>query len=523
MGSKSNFEANFSQEKSLNNWLKTAFLRLIAEEIGLEIKKHDQSTLDAKILSRMKALKISFPEDYYQLLASKTIESRQEWQNLVLLLTNPESFFFRDKGHFQLLERHIIPELIQRKQNHRTLRICSAGCSTGEEPYSLAILLKELIPDPEQWDLLILGLDVNSLSLEKAKAGIYRPWSFRTVAPEIKKRYFKVINGEYHIDLEIKRMSKFQTLNLVKDSFPNPNSEMREMDLIICRNVFIYFEEAAISKVLEKFYQTLQPDGYLLTGHTELYTQDLSKFEAKVFPEGMIYQCLDPTLIASSPLKYQAYNLASENLDESLEKVQIQEKINIKSNIQEPDFFSISSKKSDSVRTNVYKTNIPSSSEKDLLRSAEVLMQKKAYYLAIIQVEKALEFNPKNFRACYLMAQLCSYFENHEKAEFFCHKALEIDEFSILPYYILANIAEQAKRVSEVKQILKKIIYLEPGSVAAYLKLSYIYQAENDLERTYKMQTAALNILKELPPKMEILELDHLTVTQLILQLEANL
>lgn len=525
MGSKSNFEASFSQTNPLNKWLKTAFLRLIVEETGLEIKKHDQDALDAKILSRMKAQKISFPEDYYQLLASKTIESRQEWQNLVLLLTNPESFFFRDKGHFQLLENHIVPELIQRKQATRTIRVCSAGCSTGEEPYSLAILLNELIPDPDQWHLLILGLDVNSLSIEKAKAGIYRPWSFRSVIPEIKERYFKVINNEHHIDPDIKRMLKFQTSNLVKDSFPHPNSEMREMDLIVCRNVFIYFEETAVSKVLEKFYHTLQPGGYLLTGHTELYAQNLNKFESKLFPEGMIHQRLDNTFPTTSKSTDQAQSLIPEDIRERFEEVKTQESSIIKSNTQDSEnVFYTPDIKSNLAYSYPLKTNYASpDNEKNLLRSAEILMQKKAYNLAISQVEKALAINSKSFHSYCLMAQLSNYLNDYERATFFCHKALEIDAFSILPYYVLADIAEKQKKLSEVKKILKKIIYLEPGSVIAYLKLSYIYQTENDTERTHKMQNVALSILKQLPAKMEIPELDHLTVTQLVLQLETTL
>jgi chemotaxis protein methyltransferase CheR len=524
----SSFEVNFPQTKLLNNWIKTAFLRLIVEEMGLEIKKHDQASLDAKIFSRMKALKIFFPENYYQLLVSKTVESRQEWQNLVLLLTNSESFFFRDKGHFQLLENYIIPELIQRKQTDRTIRICSAGCSTGEEPYSLAILFKKLIPDLDQWNLLILGLDVNPLSLEKAKAGIYQPWSFRNVAPEIKEQYFKIINDKYHINSEIKQMLKFQTLNLVKDSYPNINSEMREMDLIICRNVFIYFEETAVSKVLEKFYHTLQSSGCLLTGHTELYAQNLSKFQSTLFPEGMIYQRLDSTSSIPSQSKDQVEISVSEDIDEKFEEVRDQEISIIQSNIQDSkSHFYISNLGFNPADTYPPKANYDSSrnenDERNLLRSTEILMQKKAYNLAISQVEKALEINPKNFYSYYLTAQLSNYLNDPKKATFFCYKALEIDASSILPYFILVNIAEKQEAWLEVKKILKKIIYLEPESVAAYLKLSYIYQAENDIERTYKLQNAALNLLKKLPGNMEVFELDCLTVNQLILQLETTL
>ena len=279
-----------SNTESLNRKLKQAFIGLIAKHTGLEIRERDQASLSDKIFLRMKSIKLYFPEAYYQLLESNTPDSQEEWKNIVVLLTNIESYFFRDQEQFNLLRNNIFPELIKRKQNNKTIRLCSAGCSSGEEPYSLAILLKELIPDLEQWNLMILGIDINQEALQKAKTGIYSPWSFRRVDEEIKQRYFRLINNQYHIDQQIKQMIKFQTSNLVKDPFPQQNPELRDIDLILCRNVFIYFEASAIAKVLDKFYHTLQPLGYLITGHAELYDQNLNQFQTKVFPESLVYQ-----------------------------------------------------------------------------------------------------------------------------------------------------------------------------------------------------------------------------------------
>jgi len=289
-----------SKTESLSEGLRQGFIKLIAKQTGLEIRERDQAALNEKIFLRMKALKLLFPENYYQLLASSSLESREEWQKLVILLTNIESYFFRDQELFTLLRTHLLPELIQRQQKNRTIRICSAGCSSGEEPYSLAILLKELIPDLEQWNLMILGIDINQEALQKAKTGIYTPWSFRRVDAEIKQRYFQLNNNQYHLNPAIQQMVKFQPINLVNDRFPQPNSELRDMDLILCRNVFIYFECSAIAKVLDKIYHTLQPSGYLITGHAELYSQNLSQFQTQVFPESIVYQrqadnLVDPT------------------------------------------------------------------------------------------------------------------------------------------------------------------------------------------------------------------------------------
>ncbi|MBE7383483.1 MAG: protein-glutamate O-methyltransferase CheR [Leptolyngbya sp. SIO1E4] len=279
-----------SQPESLNLWLKQALIRLIANRTGLKIRESDEEIFQEIILKRTRLIGVSFPESYYYLLESDTDKSQQEWKKLILEITNNESFFFRDKGQFKLLKDDIIPRLIRRKAETKMLRICSAGCSTGEEPYSVAILLKQLVPDLAQWDLQILGIDINSSAINKAKAGIYRPWSFRGVDKGIKQRFFREINGKYHIDPNIRKMVRFQTVNLLNDSFSDPNINIQNIDLILCRNVFIYFNEAAIKVVLNKFHDALLPLGYLLVGHAELYSQNPRQFQIKVFEESIAYQ-----------------------------------------------------------------------------------------------------------------------------------------------------------------------------------------------------------------------------------------
>ncbi|TFI54377.1 chemotaxis protein CheR [Mastigocladus laminosus UU774] len=278
-----------SEAETLSVGLTKAFIRLIAKHTGIQIRERDQANLIQKIFLRMKYLKIIYPEIYYKILASSTIYSYIEWQKFIAILTNTESYFFRDKGQFNLLRNKILPQIIKRKHNYKTLRICSAGCSTGDEPYSIAILLKELIPNLEEWHLTILGLDINKEALKKAKEGIYTAWSLRNVDPKIIDKYFINFNNNYYLDEQIKTMVKFQYTNLVKDLFIHPYSDFRDMDLVICRNVFIYFEPTIIAKILEKFYHTLQPLGYLITGHTELCNQNMSNFHIKLFPESLVY------------------------------------------------------------------------------------------------------------------------------------------------------------------------------------------------------------------------------------------
>ncbi len=170
------------------------------------------------------------------------------------------------------------------------MRICSAGCSTGQEAYSLAITLKELIPDFHKWNILILGIDIDRLALKEAQKAIYANWSFRGPQPRIKREYFQKINNQYHLNADIKNMVEFRQINLITEPLPQINTVLSDMDLIICRNVFIYFDKNNIKYVLDKMYNMLKPLGYFIAGHTELTEQNLSKFQTLVFSQSLVYQ-----------------------------------------------------------------------------------------------------------------------------------------------------------------------------------------------------------------------------------------
>lgn len=283
--------------------------RLITTTLGLRVNEQEQTALWQKILWRLKAIGFSSPEGYYHCLVSgdKAIAAA-EWQALIQLVTVPESYFFRDQGQFSLLRNYVIPELLKRKslntEGSRTLRIWSAGCSTGEEVYSLAILVNELIPEAHAWNIIIVGTDINQASLEQANSGIYPQWSFRSIDSTLWKRYFRQHQQDWKIDPTLRSKVTFQLGNLVQDDYPSFNSGMYDFDLILCRNVFIYFEAQAIAHVLNKFYNTLAPQGYLLTGHTELHGQNTNQFQVKTFPESTLYQrCVKTTAINPDPIR----------------------------------------------------------------------------------------------------------------------------------------------------------------------------------------------------------------------------
>ena len=202
------------------------------------------------------------------------------WTALIRSMTVGETYFFRNKPHFDLLRERVLPALIEQRhrEEHPWLRIWSAGCATGEEAYSLAILVRELIPDPERWAIFILGTDLNSESLRRARTGSYGLWSFRDTDPVLMSRYSMPHGDRLVVTDEIRTMVTFSMLNLVDaDTY---GSVASAMDLILCRNVTMYFGHQTARVVAERLLSALTPGGWLLVGPSEPDAQVFAGFDA---------------------------------------------------------------------------------------------------------------------------------------------------------------------------------------------------------------------------------------------------
>ena len=190
---------------------------------------------------------------------------------LVARLTIGETYFFRDPRAFAALEEVVLPELIQRRRpNDRRLRIWSAGCCTGEEPYSIAITLSRALHDLADWDVTILATDITPQFLQKAEAGIYSRWSFRGTPDALRDRYFRRV-GENRFELSpaIRKLVNFATLNLAQDVYPSLLTNTNAMDVIFCRNVLMYFSPECARQVAGKLHRALVPEGWLFPAGTE--------------------------------------------------------------------------------------------------------------------------------------------------------------------------------------------------------------------------------------------------------------
>ncbi len=281
------------QKPVLSNKLFEDIRTLILVRTGLvEVLKNSQKLIDI-IVSCFSQSGIRDINDFYWELEQDENLTGPCWAYILNQVTVPESFFFRDEGQLNLLKSIIIPKILENVKISGKIRIWSAGCSRGEEVYTLAIILKDLIPDNGKWDIKIIGTDLNSASIEKAKAGIYSQWSLRTLGNTKTDLWFTKVKNGFRVRDEYRRIVDFLTFNLVQrgSKYPEPISGF---DLIICRNVFIYFNQNIVQEIVAKMSQALNPKGYAIFGHAEYVHENNKYFTPHYFPQSVVYQKTDP-------------------------------------------------------------------------------------------------------------------------------------------------------------------------------------------------------------------------------------
>jgi chemotaxis protein methyltransferase CheR len=209
-----------------------------------------------------------------------------EYEALLERLLTQETSFFRYPAVYDALEKKILPEIQERKfwQSPRTLRIWSAGCSTGEEPYSIAITVSDSLKFPEAWEIEILATDVSRRALRHAERGAYSRRSLGEVSLHQVEAYFSGTKHGYQVRPRIRRMISFAQMNMV-DTF-----YVGKLDCIFCMNVLMYFSEERRLSILRRFYDALEPGGYFLLGHSETLSNLPMKFESMVLGDCLIYR-----------------------------------------------------------------------------------------------------------------------------------------------------------------------------------------------------------------------------------------
>ena len=263
------------------------FRDTIYSHCGIYFDDDSKYLLEKRLSRRLTALNLSSFRDYYHFLKYNR-KKDQELMDIMDILTTNETYFFRESFQLKAFTDEILPELLQRKaaRKDRTLRIWSAGCSTGEEPFTIAMLLRE-IRELQGWKIEIIGTDISQRVLQHARRGVYGKSSFRATDEQYIKRFFQEQDGGYRLNDEVRELVTISHLNL----FDTHRMVMLgRMDLIFCRNVIIYFDAAAKKQVVEAFHNSLYDGGYLLLGHSESLMNITTMFTLRHFKNDMIYQ-----------------------------------------------------------------------------------------------------------------------------------------------------------------------------------------------------------------------------------------
>ncbi|MCP4695649.1 MAG: tetratricopeptide repeat protein [Gammaproteobacteria bacterium] len=465
------------------------FRKLISRHMGLNIPDQDESALSELLAARSNALKFPSAANYCRFLEGSSQESEQEWKHLARHLTIGESYFFRDTGQIGLLEKVILPALLEKNANAHSLRLLSAGCATGEEPYTLAILLDRLVPAWQPWQTRIFGIDINEESLNTARKGMYSNWSFRGVPPELKAQYFQKQGINWLLDGKIRARVTFRRLNLVKDPFPSEVNEIQKMDLILCRNVNIYFNTETITRLVDKFANTLNPGGYLLTGHAELQGIVHPLLYMKSYPESVVYQRIGalsgvPPVVAPLPFVFP----------------------------RPPPPVAAAAKPAAPVK----KPSVASPSPEQV----RALFREGRYHEVIVKAKQIVARDPRHLGAWQLMARACANLGQHQEAEACCERMLKINAFSAYAYYLKAHIAMDRGDESETKALLKKALYLNYTFIAPHLELAEIHAKEGDTRKAKKMRIAACELLRALPAGAQVEMIDAGTAGSLLQDVE---
>jgi chemotaxis protein methyltransferase CheR len=264
----------------------------IHERFGLYFDDGQRATLRSRLVGRLSSLDLLSFEDYYHYLRFGP-QRNEELQKMVSHLTNNETYFFREQAQLQVFADHVLRHLKERKShgNDRSLRILSAGCSTGEEAHTLAMIVYDSGQFFWSWDVQITGVDVDAVALEKARKAVYFHNSFRAMSPALIEKHFNTLANGEQVKEPIRKLVRLRQGNLLE---PSSYEGLAGQDVILCRNVLIYFSDASIQRAVRLFHDILQPGGYLLLGHAESLSRITDIFTPIRFPGAMIYQKPEP-------------------------------------------------------------------------------------------------------------------------------------------------------------------------------------------------------------------------------------
>ena len=380
--------------------------------------------------------------------------AREQIEILASHLTVGETYFFREKKSLAVLENHILPELIRerRRQGQRHLRIWSAGCATGEEAYTLAILLSRLIADLRDWQIHILATDINPLALQKGDLGLYGKWSFRDTPPEIMQKYFSPREQRFEILPDLKRLVSFAYLNLAEDVYPSLATQTNALDLILCRNVLMYFSAGQARKVLSNLARSLKEGGWLIVSLTETSIVRFSPLVTVNFPEATVYR-----------KDSEAQQIEPGAVCPTLQPVQPGDPRTAR-----PDF------------PRLQERPVVQPTRPGPLEAAAPPVSEPPGRVADETTDLGEGPRAERVEDLVALARKCANLGDLTAALAWCEQAVTVDRLNPAWHYLRAAILQEQDAMAEAALSLRKAIYLDQGFIMAYFFLGNLALRQGD-------------------------------------------
>jgi len=482
------------------------FSHFVAERMGLNFPPERWSDLARGIDSAAGEFGFSDAEACIRwLLSSPPSNSRIEI--LASHLTVGETYFLRDKAVFGFFAGQILPELISlRRQAERRLRVWSAGCATGEEPYSIAILIRQAIPDVASWNVTILATDINPGSLAKASRGIYSHWSFRELPAEFRTQYFRMAAGGLSEILpEFRRMVTFSVLNLAEDTYPSLWSNTNAMDIIFCRNVLMYFTPARARKAVENLRRCLVDGGWLIVSASEASQTLFTGFRTIHLPGATVYRKDGRAL--THPESSVAWTRDPAAFEPALGT--------------EPGF---------AAEELTAGTREWRSGAFDGVALADATAMASEPTAANqeppgLELTPAQEFpvEPSGANAIALLARAKANQGRLAEALVWCEKAVAADRLNAAHHYLRSVILLESGAKAEAVKCLRQTLYLDPRFVLAHMTLGTEARREGNLAESAKHFENALSLLRAYRPEEPVPDADGITAARMEQIIQATL
>ncbi|UCG21671.1 MAG: tetratricopeptide repeat protein [Deltaproteobacteria bacterium] len=443
-----------------------SFRDLIAERSGIYFEPEKQELLKDNLLQRMADCGLSNFAEYFNLLLSPACT--KEFDHLLNLITIPETHFFRDRAQFRALERFVIPEIVKKKSYPgASLRIWSAGCSTGEEPYTIAMILAAGTVDRP---IQILATDVSQDALKAAREGIYTARSVRDVPQDYLNRFFIRKGNHYLLDESIKQMVEFRYFNLVTE--PYPLIEMSGWDIIFCRNVTIYFQAEATRKVIHNFYRSLREGGYLFAGYSESLRYISDEFD---------------TLQQEGAFFYRK-GVPKKEVRKKDRKIRGRRRTTTRrSRKQGPK--AVAGTKSDEIA-------------QICARAKELLERGKPQEAGEI-LSPYLRESSAPESILLLQAEIALNQGELEKAVQLCERIVEREPLSVAGHYLLGVIYLTWEDDARAMEEFKKVLYLQPEHALARFNLGDLYSQVGQFDEARLEYANVVRLLKKMPESLD--------------------